>query len=234
MLTSITLTGADERTSIDDLVKLTVDDPNVEIGLLYTCTPEGRPRYPSLQWLSKAVDALGSRCAVHICGSSARKEFLAGHLKDMLAPVARIQVNGNLTGPELVRIFETRIAASDMRPVITQYQGNNIFLLKWLIAGNHELLVDSSGGRGLSPDTWARPVTFKPVGFAGGLGPDNLEIELPKINAVAKGESWVDMEGKLRRDDWFDIGLARECAEVFKGFVQQEKPVEKRRAGCRI
>ena len=37
-------------------------------------------------------------------------------------------------------------------------------------AKNHSILVDGSGGRGISPDSWPLIETDKPVGFAGGLG----------------------------------------------------------------
>ncbi len=59
-------------------------------------------------------------------------------------------------------------------------------------------------------------------GYAGGLGPDNLEEQLELISAAAGDCSfWVDMEGKLRtldetECDWFDLGKARRCLEAVK------------------
>lgn len=85
--------------------------------------------------------------------------------------------------------------------------------------GEHQLLVDASGGRGVSPAEWTRPNTTRAVGFAGGLGPDNLAGELPRIAAVARGPWWVDMETKLRTDDWFDIALAERCSDAFEQFL---------------
>jgi hypothetical protein len=219
MLKTITLTGADERTPIQDLVNLVADDPRVEIGLLYTANPEGRNRYPSLRWLEYATSVLGERCAVHICGGTARKQFLAFELTKLLGPVGRVQVNGNMTIGE-VQAATIAVDHPGRQQVITQHQANNAFLAPMLISDNHALLVDGSGGRGIRPDQWLRPETSKPVGFAGGLGPENLAAELPKIASIATGESWVDMEGRLRRSDWFDIGLARECAAVFRGFCE--------------
>ena len=236
MLTLITLTGADERTSIDDMVKMVADFPLVEIGLLYTANPENRNRYPSLEWLEYATKELGERCAVHICGGPARQQLLAFELTKLLGPVGRIQVNGNLSIDEVQRTCSA-VDHPDRQQVITQHQGSNSHLASMLIADNHALLVDGSGGRGVSPESWTRADTGtqvqKQVGFAGGMGPDNLASELPKIALVATGSSWVDMEGKLRPGDWFDVGVARECAAVHADFVHSMtatwKPVVSRR-----
>src|SRR5471030_3033761 len=70
-----------------------------------------------------------------------------------------------------------------------------------------------------SPDTWSRPATNKAVGFAGGLGLDNLRAEMCKIAIVAEGDWWIDMEGKLRKDDWFDVREARAVAGLFETIV---------------
>jgi len=236
MIATITLTGADERTSIDDLVNLLVDFPHLEIGLLYTANPEGRNRYPSLEWLHKAIDALQGGSAVHICGGSARKQLLGGELTRLLAPVSRIQVNGVITADE-VKAASVAIEHPwhpQNRQVITQHQIDNAYLSTlstFLTSDTHALLVDGSGGRGLSPDKWIRPDSSKRIGFAGGLGPDNLAAELPKIAAIASehGRSWVDMEGRLRLGDWFDVGLARECAAVFHAFLRVDAPAPARR-----
>src|SRR5262245_39658023 len=72
----ITLTGADEHTDIDQLVEFSDRFPQVELGLLYTVTPEGRPRYPRRDWLLRAATALSDRVAIHVCGGGARREML--------------------------------------------------------------------------------------------------------------------------------------------------------------
>jgi phosphoribosylanthranilate isomerase len=94
-------------------------------------------------------------------------------------------------------------------------------LNRWLRGGDfdcgerHGILVDASGGRGISPVEWVRPPTDKRVGFAGGLGPDNLEQELPRILDVSRFGDWIDMETGLRDDDdWFDVERARAVLEI--------------------
>lgn len=216
MLTTITITGADERTDLEALGRLATDHQRVEVGLLYTATPEGRPRYPGLPWLLRAVDALRGRCAVHVCGRAARRQLLAGELDRLTGGAARIQINGLIDDDELDRL--SSFFSFRYQDFITQHNDAN----KRHARGTHPrhcLLVDGSGGRGLSPEEWRCPESTKAVGFAGGLGPDNLAAELPRIEAVAPERSWVDMEGKLRVNDWFDLGLARECAQVFDGFI---------------
>jgi hypothetical protein len=216
---TITVTGADERTSLEDLLRLTRLSPVVEIGLLYTETPEGRNRYPRREWLKETVEALGKRCAVHICGGAARK--LAIRRPDWLRPAGRVQVNGDVSVEELFAFCRPFGYAE----VITQHAPGRTGLCNAnpshhdnprFFAARHSMLVDATGGRGKSPQKWGRPNTWKPVGFAGGLGPDNLAQELPKIAAVARDPWWVDMEGKLRdEDDWFSAGLAEKAICTF-------------------
>ncbi|MFK4706111.1 hypothetical protein ABIC83_002950 [Roseateles asaccharophilus] len=205
----ITLTGADERTDIEELVAFSGKYPEVELGLLYTATPEGRNRYPSRQWLLRAAEALSGRIAVHVCGGGARRELAAGDLIDLVRHAPRVQVNGVLT------VDEAELLATRVGVLITQHNGNNLSLLN-VKASNHALLIDASGGRGVSPTEWLPPETRKHVGFAGGMGPDNLAQEYQRIAAVARPGAWVDMEGKLRVDDWFSQALARRCAAIHR------------------
>jgi hypothetical protein len=224
----ITVTGADERVSIGSLVALARSNPLVEIGLLYTATPEGRNRYPGLSWLREAAAALSGRCAIHVCGSGARRRLLEGDLLDLVRHAPRVQVNGAVT------VQEASLLAAMVDELITQHNPNNAHLLD-VAAPNHSLLVDGSGGRGISPQSWVRPDTVKNVGFAGGLGPDNLAGELEKISRVAGASAWVDMEGRLRTaDDWFDIGLARRAVDVFTAATTAPTPTTApRRAAVR-
>ena len=61
-----------------------------------------------------------------------------------------------------------------------------------------------------------------PMGYAGGLGPDTLAEQLPKI-AEATGDRtiWIDMESKVRSEDdqQFDLDKVRACLEISKSWV---------------
>lgn len=207
-ITRITLTGADERTPLDGLQRLVETYPGVEIGLLYTANPDGRNRYPSLPWIHQAARSLSGRVAIHVCGGAARNELLRGELRSLTAHAPRVQVNGH------VSIDELPLLARQAGTLITQHNEHNAALVHQSVA-KHSLLIDASGGRGISPTQWDRPVTTKPVGRAGGLGPHNLLDELENFAPVAEPGSWVDMENRLRTNDWFDIDLALRCAAIF-------------------
>jgi hypothetical protein len=211
----ITLTGADERTSLADLVD--IRRCGAEIGLLYTFSPDGRNRYPVKDWLIAAVGYLEGKAAIHICGERARQQLYDGALDDLLDDVRRVQVNGTLEPQWLARVC----AKYPNRTIITQHTPKNLWLLP-VGAPNHAVLVDRSGGRGLSPSSWEKPKTDKPIGFAGGLGPDNISEQLPIIHELIKGHangSWIDMEGKLRDEhDWFSVSMAAEVLEKWSEF----------------
>jgi hypothetical protein len=203
----ITVTGADENTPLAALVALAAW-PCAEIGLLYTASPVGRNRYPSRAWLREATTALTGRCALHVCGRGARRALLCGELDDLTRHTPRAQVNGTLT------VDETERLATRVTLLITQHTVANAPLLN-VRADNHALLVDGSGGRGLLPSEWQRPVTAKQVGFAGGLGQENLRGEMMRIARIALGDYWLDMEGRLRTSDWFDVSKAEAVLRLF-------------------
>lgn len=200
----ITVTGADERTDVGELKKL-----NAEIGFLYTATPEGRNRYPRLGWIVETANQL-ERASLHICGRGARAALMAGEIP--VYGFQRIQVNGAILAVEVERLC----AQYPRHTIITQHRTDTAHLL-FVGTLNHAVLIDASGGRGISPEKWSSPTTAKYVGFAGGLGPDNLADELASMAAVSRPGWWVDMEGKLRVDDWFSVERAAQCVELMKG-----------------
>jgi hypothetical protein len=178
--------------------------------MLYTATPEGRNRYPSLDWLADAATALSRRCALHACGRGARAKLFDGGLVAVTQHAARIQINGAIE-PYALQDFCRTFRSHTLITQDTNFNKK----LRFVAMENHALLMDGSGGRGISPAAWSQPATWKDVGFAGGLGPDNLASELPKIAAVARGDWWADMENNIRTDDWFDIEKAKRACEAF-------------------
>jgi hypothetical protein len=81
---------------------------------------------------------------------------------------------------------------------------------------NHSILFDASFGRGVRPDAWPKAIATKRCGYAGGLGVDSLEKELPRIYAAAdQVEFWISLGDRLRdNNDRFDIHAARHCLEL--------------------
>ena len=81
-------------------------------------------------------------------------------------------------------------------------------------------LYDASAGEGILPETWREPVEHKYNGYAGGLGPDNLQDQLYKIaQVVGPLEIWIDMETRLRGDnDVFDLEKCRQVMRIVKEF----------------
>jgi len=84
-------------------------------------------------------------------------------------------------------------------------------LLKW------DILYDASFGGGKVAAQYAPPL-YPGIrqGYAGGLGPDNIEGELEKIRAAQidqNAEIWIDAEGKLQNRDKKTLDLSK--AELF-------------------
>jgi hypothetical protein len=209
----LTLTGADEQTSFDELGKLV--DAGAELGLLYTHSPDSRHRYAGRGWLlGMACRFCSKSLSLHVCGQRARKALLAADdfILEMIDNVGRIQVNGKLSRSEIASLC----SGYPNKKLITQYHDFRE-PLELDIWENHQILVDGSGGAGKKPLVWARPNTSHVVGFAGGLEPETLGDSLTRIAECAVGEWWIDLETNLRtKDDWFDLGKAQAAVEAWK------------------
>ena len=80
------------------------------------------------------------------------------------------------------------------------------------------LLFDASGGNGIAPKSWEKPVyESHPMGYSGGMSAENVIGNLRKINTLVPKDDaiWIDAEGKLKSNDLFeekpkfDVDLAR-------------------------
>lgn len=151
----------------------------------------------------------------------------------MVHHASRVQMNGRWSeeGPTIklaevaratgILSMSTRFARFSAPRIITQWRPGEPTCCIQRIP-NQAVLVDASGGQGITPERWETPGQWEtscPVGFAGGLSPENLKAELPKIMEVARPGFWVDMESSLRVDGRFDLARARQAVRVFNTFM---------------
>ena len=226
-----TLTGVDEKTGYQKLVQLGQEFPFAEFGILLHLKNAGvKPRYPSMDYINAVTVRHGRnavhmrpRLALHICGQHAIKAFIDGTSPDisrLSGLFDRIQLNLTAAETNTARL-QAAIAARPSQTIITQHNKANTNLSAMLMPANHAILFDESSGNGISPNAWQPPLSGKSCGYAGGLGPDNITEELPKIDHAAQGQDyWIDMEGKLRNEeDWFDPHRARTVLRAVKEFM---------------
>jgi hypothetical protein len=215
-----TFTGADDTVNPEDLAAISKEYPQVEWGILIGSRTGHR--FPSAKWIRSLNRLEGLNLSLHICGTqldlvSSGLRLLGTAVGEGL-PFQRCQLNfhgikQSDIGGALAEAF------SLMQPwspeIIFQLDGVNdklpypLLLQGFRCAG----LFDLSHGAGVLPDEWLNLPTGFPTGFAGGLGPENIAEELPKIAAVAREGWWIDMETKVFTGFQFDLG---KCREVLK------------------
>lgn len=223
----ITFTGVDSYAPLDQIWEVVRDRPYVELGILVSDTNPGR-RYwtwPEALDLVSTVGvgggtlaSLGARVAFHVCGGGARYKLATDQdigRRLSQAHRAGLRYRTQINGLQIIRELQ------DCGRVLAQAGCDGVILQAaectdgdvlgrpdfWNGSADvFQYLIDGSGGRGILPERWPNTVSYTRVGYAGGLGPDNLLVELPKILQVASPGWWIDMESSLRvHSGQFDI-----------------------------
>jgi len=260
----VTLTGADNSICPEALLNLSEDYPFVEWGILLSQRQMGGPRFPSLPWITGLVDEVGRRqgeqinISLHLCGTYMR-ELLLGHCgvlrehSELFDIAQRVQLNFHAERQIVDMSALLPVLRFHKKQWIFQLDGVNDGLLTWAMDSgvNAVGLFDRSHGAGVLPERWPLPdFTAQCYGFAGGLGPDNIEQQIPSINAFGgceigsthigdrlaantKADFWIDMEGKLRtvssrhpirgRSDRFSLAKCVQVLNKCMPFVQEEQ-----------
>ena len=222
MLEIVTLTGVDEQTNLKALMELAEEYPRAEFATLAgSRTGAGDLEYPgkpTIQFLGEMGEA-GVRTALHLCGRLARavatEKRIPVEILELCRGFARVQVNleeewfvrakSKMTSQGVTRFAEIVPAER----VILQHRG------AWSsVPVEHpkvEYLFDPSGGQGVdSLDMWPPPPRGRAVGYAGGIGPDNIEEALAFTRRYPDERLWLDMQRKLRDEsNRFDMRKAR-------------------------
>lgn len=231
----ITCSDPRENNPVSEILKLGTL-PNAEIAV--QCHPsrmsDGMPRNVWFKDLLHAAYNVPSfNLAVHINMEWAHEICCAGKIPDVLKEwiyarnslsvptIKRIQLNmpaataQKINQDALARI----ISALPRREFILQYNDKTKAAVKKLhqTGAKFSLLFDASGGNGIQPDKWQKPIyATHPTGYSGGLSPDNIVHNLRQINALVGDKPiWIDAEGRLKSNDLFneepqfDVKLAK-------------------------
>lgn len=215
MLKSISFTGIDKRTDINELVVIHEKWPMVEFGVLIPEAAKDNNRYPDLILLQRLKNK-NLNLALHVCGKLAKNTVTAGSLEEIKKFVGpcfnlfqRIQLNvvGHTSTSTIKDTLGKQII---IQTNLDNLKSKNTFEL--FKDSDVVFLSDKSGGRGEVTDFDFFEQPFQ--GFAGGLTPDNILERKEEIDILYDGDYWLDMESGVRTNDWFDTNKVRHICEL--------------------
>lgn len=223
----ITCSDIREQNGIDDALGLLSLSPKVELGI-QAHNPSMNFGAPRFEWLKELLKISFLRetplnIAIHVnyewcsqmADGGASTDVWPAEIKYLFdcrdrngKPLIRrwqLNIGDNTHGingnklAELCRVFPDR-------EFIFPYNAKNSVTPEIQLAHryndcNFSLLYDASYGAGISPESWNAPVyKNRPMGYAGGLSPENVAANLNKIAAVCPADytTWIDAEGKLK------------------------------------
>lgn len=163
------------------------------------------------------------------------REF-SGTIPDLFQVAQRVQLNthgepARWNAAAMLSMFRNEWHGKKVIIQIDGFDGPKILQSLWENdeGGTMEFLpfFDASHGAGLCPGEWPQAEVldtpnpeshvdqYSLHGYAGGLGPDNLAAEIPRILAAAKNAPvWIDMETKVRTDGRLDLAKVKQCLEI--------------------
>lgn len=206
-LKAVTITGADDKTDIKEMLAVSAEFPFVEWGILVSKIRGGGPRFPSREWNRRfAANAAGLAVSTHVCGAWVR-QLLRGTLKwgdlpDCHRVSQRVQINTHAER-YVSTLGMMKTLGEEDNEYIFQWDGVNSHLTYAAHAYGARVaaLFDKSGGAGKLPREWPYPTKEFWCGYAGGLGPENVVAQVRLIERVCDRPYWIDMEQRVRTDD---------------------------------
>jgi phosphoribosylanthranilate isomerase len=230
-----TFTGLDEKFSLEDFSILSSRYSFLEWGILYSTSENSNissNRYPSQKWFEHHIEEInniakktGVSLALHVCGKESLNLIEQNNpfLEFLLPYFNRVQINFRYKSKQkeqLISLFENH---PDINFITQQNLVNKELITDIPDVDNHHLLFDSSGGRGVMEKSWTAPIGSKLCGYAGGLGPDNIGLEIDNIDLTAGfNDYWIDMETKIRTNEWLDSQKCQNVAKVVGNFLKSQ------------
>jgi len=221
----ITCSDPREHNRISDIVDL-AKMPHAEIAV--QCHPskmsDGMPRNVWFQKLLKQFrDIQKLHLAIHINKEWADVICCAGKFPDVLLEWIKLRDCANRPVIQRIQINMPDFAVQNIQPdkvaqiindfhrreFIFQYNDRTKDAIEKIhrTGAKFSLLFDASGGNGIQPQTWQKPIyaTHK-TGYSGGISPDNVIHNLRQINTIVSPDAdiWIDAEKRLTSNNLFD------------------------------
>lgn len=234
-----TMTGPNDNTSVDALNVLSGRFPFVEWGVLVSESQQGNsPRFPTPTWIKRFLhdSEPAMQRSAHICGAWVRsicRGYWALPSTIEWVKFQRIQLNFHAVAHTRTPVFYAllfkksnslnRLQEAEHQFILQLDGVNDAVVQECLDYGiNAVPIFDLSGGAGIVPAEWPKPIPNCLCTYAGGLGPHNLREQLLRIqDVVGDAVVAVDMETHIRSSDdhFFDLVKVENCLEIVKEFV---------------
>ena len=217
-LTTVSITGADDKVDPKDLAELSRKYPFVEWAILLSSTAIGKPRFPTLDWIQN-LSKYDLNLAGHLCGYYVRNFVESGDdsFKIVSGRFKRFQINFHAEEYLPDNSFISRLDLAHQW--IFQMDGVNENLYYNLRdASNIVPIFDTSFGTGVFSGDWRDPIADY-CGYAGGINPDNIESVIENISSKTGSKFWIDMESGVRTNNEFDLAKVEKCLEIASKYV---------------
>ena len=236
----ITCSDPREHNSIKSIIELS-RLPHAEIAV--QCHPSkmsnGMPRNIWFNELLREMKQLQhGNLAIHINNEWSNDICTKGIIPDIIYDwikierthnkplIKRIQLNMSQNTADNIDVCALRAVLYEFRHTefIFQYNEKTKDAIEKLhkSGANFSLLFDASGGNGIQPAQWQKPVYENhPMGYSGGLSLNNVYSNLNKIQSVVGDDViWIDAEGKLKTQTLFEEKALFDT-ELAKSYVRR-------------
>jgi hypothetical protein len=228
ILTKVTFTGIDERTDLKRVKQLQKKYPFAEFGVLLSYDwKENGQRFPNPEILAR-LEKQGLNLSAHFCGQAAidlaiGKRFkVLEQLSSHIRLFRRCQLNLRANG-----LFSNLRKLSPI-PYINEVivQMHTPELCEQFLAGERpkhlSFLLDASGGAGIDTPIQILTSPGAHIGYAGGIGPDNVEGKLRTLLEYdSKEKFWIDMETRVRTEEWLDLNKVEQVLVICERLLKE-------------
>lgn len=235
ILTKVTFTGVDERTDVKRLVKLQKKFPFAEFGILLSYDWQANGcRFPDPLFLNE-LPRHKLNLSAHLCGGAAsdvahgkrtKLERLLSSNSIRLFSRCQLNIDAGSCFSDLRRLKPIPF----IDEVIIQMHTTELLesFLHGQIPRHTSYLLDSSCGAGIDTPFHVFRAPGIHIGYAGGIGPENVEDKLRTLLEFPSSEKfWIDMETRVRTitvdGEWFDLDKVEEVLKICSSIINELK-----------